>query len=45
MLAFLQSAEVIPSTLMSLTGLVVILVGGLGLAIWLVERREYVLEQ
>ena len=44
-LAFLQSAEVIPSTLMSLTGLVVILVGGLGLAIWLVERREYVLEQ
>ena len=44
-LAFLQSAEVIPSTLVSLTGLAVILVGGLGLAIWLVERREYVLEQ
>lgn len=44
-LAFLQSAEVIPSTAMSLTGLAVILAGGLALAIWLVERREYVLEQ
>jgi len=44
-LAFLQSAEVIPSTLVSLTGLAVILIGGLVLAAWLVERKEYVLEQ
>ena len=44
-LSVLQAVEVIPSTALSLTGLAVILIGGLALATWLVERREYVLEQ
>jgi hypothetical protein len=34
-----------PSATTSLLGLAVIMVGGLSLATWLVERREYVLEQ
>ena len=34
-----------PSAATSLMGLGVILLGGLSLATWLVERREYVLEQ
>ena len=44
-LAILQAFDVMPSAAASLMGLVVILLGGLSLAIWLVERREYVLEQ
>lgn len=44
-LTILQANEVVPSAAASLIGLGVILVGGLSLAIWLVERREYVLEQ
>ena len=44
-LAILQATDVMPSAATSLMGLVVILLGGLLLATWLVERREYVLEQ
>ncbi len=44
-LNILQANEVLPSALVSVSGLGLILVGGLGLATWLVERREYVLEQ
>ena len=44
-LSILQANEVIPSAGASLVGLGVILLGGLTLATWLVERREYVLEQ
>ena len=44
-LAILQAFDVMPSAAASLMGLAVILLGGLSLAIWLVERREYVLEQ
>ena len=44
-LAVLQANEVVPSAAISLMGLGVILLGGLSLATWLVERREYVLEQ
>jgi len=44
-LTILQANEVVPSAAASLIGLGVILAGGLSLAIWLVERREYVLEQ
>ena len=41
----LKANEVVPSVAASLIGLGVILAGGLLLATWLVERREYVLEQ
>ena len=44
-LAILQATDVVPSAATSLMGLGVILLGGLSLATWLVERREYVLEQ
>jgi ABC-type transport system involved in multi-copper enzyme maturation permease subunit len=44
-LAILQALDVMPSATTSLLGLAVIMVGGLSLATWLVERREYVLEQ
>lgn len=44
-LSILQANEVFPSAAMSVLGLGTILVGCLGLAICLVERREYVLEQ
>ena len=44
-LSALQANEVVPSVAASLIGLSVILAGGLWLATWLVERREYVLEQ
>ena len=44
-LSVLQVNEVVPSPAVSLIGLGVILAGGLSLATWLVERREYVLEQ
>ena len=42
-LAILQAFDVMPSATTSLMGLVIILLGGLSLATWLVERREYVL--
>ncbi len=41
----LQANEMLPSARVSVAGLAVILLGGLSLAVWLVERREYVLEQ
>ncbi len=41
----LQANEILPSATVSLIGLGVIVTGGLGLAVRLVERREYVLEQ
>ena len=44
-LSALQANELVPSVAASLIGLGVILAGGLLLATWLVERREYVLEQ
>ncbi|MDG2039205.1 MAG: ABC transporter permease [Ilumatobacter sp.] len=44
-LSILQANEVFPSAAMSVLGLGTILVGCLGLATCLVERREYVLEQ
>jgi len=44
-LSILQANEVLPSAAVSVIGLGFILVIGLGLATWLVERREYVLEQ
>ena len=44
-LRVLQANEVLPSATVGLVGLVVILVGGLALAVRFVERREYVLEQ
>ena len=44
-LQVLQANEVLPSATVSLVGLCVITIGGLGLAVRLVQRREYVLEQ
>ena len=44
-LQVLQANEILPSATVSLVGLAVIAVGGLALAVRLVERREYVLEQ
>ena len=44
-LAILQATDGMPSAATSLMGLGVILLGGLSLATWLVERREYILEQ
>ena len=44
-LAILQAFDVMPSASTSLMGLAIILLGGLSLATWLVERREYVLQQ
>lgn len=44
-LSILQANEVFPSATVSVLGLGAILVGCLGAATWLVERREYVLEQ
>jgi len=44
-LSILQANEVLPSATVSVLGLGAILVGGLGLATWLVESREYVLKQ
>ncbi len=41
----LQANEMFPSATVSVAGLAVILLGGLSLAVWLVERREYVLDQ
>ena len=41
----LQANDVLPSVAVSLAGLAAIAVGGLGLAVRLVRRREYVLEQ
>ena len=45
LLQVLQANEVLPSATVSLVGLCVITIGGLGLAVRLVQRREYVLEQ
>ena len=44
-LQVLQANDVLPSAAVSLVGLCVITIGGLGLAVRLVQRREYVLEQ
>ncbi len=44
-LQVLQANEVLPSATVGLVGLAVIAIGGLALAVRLVERREYVLEQ
>ena len=44
-LAILQAFDVMPSATTSLFGLAVIMLSALALATWLVERREYVLEQ
>jgi ABC-type transport system involved in multi-copper enzyme maturation permease subunit len=44
-LSILQANEVFPSATVSVLGLGGILIGCLGAATWLVERREYVLEQ
>ena len=44
-LSILQANEVFQSAAVSVLALGAILVVGLGLATWLVERREYVLEQ
>ena len=44
-LQVLQANEVLPSATVSLVGLCVITIGGLWLAVRLVQRREYVLEQ
>ena len=44
-LGVMQADEVMPSVAVSLIGLGLILVGGLSLSAWLVERREYVIEQ
>jgi len=41
----LQANEILPSATVGLVGLAVIAIGGLVLAVRLVERREYVLEQ
>ena len=41
----LQANEILPSATVGLAGLAVIAIGGLGLAVRLVQRREYVLEQ
>ena len=41
----LQANEILPSATVGLVGLAVIAFGGLALAVRLVERREYVLEQ
>jgi hypothetical protein len=44
-LTILQANEVMPSAATAVVGLGAILLGGLVMATWLVERREYVLEQ
>ena len=44
-LRVLQANEILPSAAVGLAGLAVIVIGGLALAVRLVERREYVLEQ
>ena len=44
-LQVLQANEILPSATVSLVGLAVIVISGLALAVRLVERREYVLEQ
>ncbi len=44
-LRVLQANEILPSATVGLAGLAVIALGGLALAVRLVERREYVLEQ
>ena len=44
-LQVLQANEIVPSATVSLVGLAAIVIGGLALAVRLVERREYVLEQ
>ena len=44
-LRVLQANEILPSATVGLVGLAVIVIGGLALAVRLVERREYVLEQ
>ncbi|MEE2637199.1 MAG: ABC transporter permease [Acidobacteriota bacterium] len=44
-LRVLQANEVMPSVAVSVMGLTTILFGGLVAATWMVERREYVLEQ
>ena len=44
-LGVMQVNEVVPSVAASLIGLGLILVGGLSLSAWVVERREYVIEQ
>ena len=44
-LQVLQANEILPSATVGLVGLAVIAIGGLALAVRLVERREYVLEQ
>ena len=44
-LGVLQAGGVAPSAAACVVGLGVILIGGLALAAWLVEHREYVLEQ
>ena len=41
----LQANEILPSATVGVVGLAVIALGGLGLAVRLVQRREYVLEQ
>ena len=41
----LQANEILPSAAVGVVGLAVIALGGLGLAVRLVQRREYVLEQ
>ncbi len=45
LLRVLQANEILPSATVGLVGLAVIVIGGLALAVRLVERREYVLEQ
>lgn len=44
-LRMLQANELLPSATVGLVGLAVIAIGGLAVAVRLVERREYVLEQ
>ena len=44
-LRVLQANEIVPSATVGLVGLAVIVIGGLALAVRLVDRREYVLEQ
>ena len=44
-LQVLQANEILPSATVGMVGLAVIAIGGLALAVRLVERREYVLEQ
>ena len=44
-LRVLQANEIVPSATVGLVGLAVIVIGGLAVAVRLVDRREYVLEQ